>query len=50
MTGYTSMKESELRQELESLMQLYEDYQQMKLALNMSPVSYTHLPCLFTIL
>lgn len=36
MTGYTSMKESELRQELGSLMQLYEDYQQMKLSLNMS--------------
>lgn len=36
MTGYTSMEASKLRQELDSLMQLYEDYQKMKLSLNMS--------------
>lgn len=36
MTGYTSMDASQLQQELSSLMQVYQDYQQMKLSLNMS--------------
>ena len=36
MTSYTSMNAAELREELSSLMQLYADYQEMKLSLNMS--------------
>lgn len=36
MISYTSMNAAELREELSSLMQLYADYQEMKLSLNMS--------------
>ncbi len=36
MSSYTSMNAAELQEELSSLMQLYKDYQEMKLSLNMS--------------
>ena len=36
MTGYASMDTLQLQQELSALMQVYEDYQKMKLALNMA--------------
>ena len=36
MVEYASMDAAQLQQELSSLMQVYQDYQQMKLSLNMS--------------
>ena len=35
MVEYASMDAAQLQQELSSLMQVYQDYQQMKLSLNM---------------